>query len=546
MKYSRSISMPAAFLTSLALIFAVSCQLKVPMKEMITARTAIESARDIDAGKYSPEEIKKAEDLLLKSHELLAEKKDKEAKQSAEASIAAALEAEKKALPPYADSHIKSAETEYQEADRAYAERFSPEKFVKAAELTAEAKQNYEAGEFRKSATLADQGHAMAVEAKDESLRNSSAIESQIKALEARHEKLKGDRFSDAAGENLAKAGTAISAAKTGLESKDYKATMTEIRNAELELDAANLIITKKGMYARVEKLRGELNSIDKTGQTDDVKSDLDKALLALNAAEASIEQNYIEDADMRIKEAESLINGANVKMKQKSALAAIEKAEKLLAQAKEKDSANRHTENLGKAEKLIGEGKANVASGKFNDGINNAEEAETIIVAVLNSIESEINEMKLKAAAEEQKKEEAAKEEAAKKETVKEEAAKEETAVKEEVKKEEKPEGKIYIVQWRKKNTDCLWRISQKVYKDAAYWPAIYIANRDQIKDPDLIFPGQKFVIPPKPQKRPSYKKIMAEEKAKAAEKAKEADKSAEPDKTKETEKAKEPAGTK
>ncbi|HOK93207.1 MAG TPA: LysM peptidoglycan-binding domain-containing protein, partial [Spirochaetota bacterium] len=55
---------------------------------------------------------------------------------------------------------------------------------------------------------------------------------------------------------------------------------------------------------------------------------------------------------------------------------------------------------------------------------------------------------------------------------------------------------------------------ISQKVYNDASLWPAIYIANKNQIKDPDLIFPGQKFVIPPKPKKRISYKKILEEEK--------------------------------
>jgi hypothetical protein len=298
------------------------------MKEMVTAKTAIESARAVDAEKHSPEELKKAEELLLKSHDLLAEKKEKEAKQSAEDSIAAALDAEKKALPPYADERIKKAEAEYQEADKAFAERFSPEKFSKSGELTAEAKQNYETGEFRKSATYADQAYALAVEAKDESLQNSSAIETQIQALEAKYTKLKSDQFSSAADENLARGGAAIAAAKTGLENKEYKTAMAEIRNAELELDAAGLIIIKKGMYSRVEKLRSDLNSVSKTGPSEEIKSDLDKALLALNAAETSLEQNFIEDADMRIKEAEALITGADMKLKEKNALAAIAKAE--------------------------------------------------------------------------------------------------------------------------------------------------------------------------------------------------------------------------
>jgi len=35
------------------------------------------------------------------------------------------------------------------------------------------------------------------------------------------------------------------------------------------------------------------------------------------------------------------------------------------------------------------------------------------------------------------------------------------------------------------------------EVYKDAMLWPLIYKANRDQIKDPQQIFPGQIFLIP-------------------------------------------------
>jgi nucleoid-associated protein YgaU len=67
------------------------------------------------------------------------------------------------------------------------------------------------------------------------------------------------------------------------------------------------------------------------------------------------------------------------------------------------------------------------------------------------------------------------------------------------------------YVVQWRKINTDCLWRIAEKLYGNAKLWPLIYAANRSQIKDPDLIYPGQKFVIPPVPVKDES---VPAEEK--------------------------------
>jgi nucleoid-associated protein YgaU len=44
----------------------------------------------------------------------------------------------------------------------------------------------------------------------------------------------------------------------------------------------------------------------------------------------------------------------------------------------------------------------------------------------------------------------------------------------------------------------DNLWDISGKsdIYGDSYQWPLIYKANRDQIKDPDLIFPGQNLSI--------------------------------------------------
>ena len=41
------------------------------------------------------------------------------------------------------------------------------------------------------------------------------------------------------------------------------------------------------------------------------------------------------------------------------------------------------------------------------------------------------------------------------------------------------------------------LWRISRRVYGDGVRYSVIYQANRDQIREPDLIYPGQIFVVP-------------------------------------------------
>ena len=58
-------------------------------------------------------------------------------------------------------------------------------------------------------------------------------------------------------------------------------------------------------------------------------------------------------------------------------------------------------------------------------------------------------------------------------------------------------PRGLPYT--WKVYKGECLWRIASypEVYGDAVKWPLIYRANKDQIKDPDLIYPNQVLEIP-------------------------------------------------
>ena len=51
----------------------------------------------------------------------------------------------------------------------------------------------------------------------------------------------------------------------------------------------------------------------------------------------------------------------------------------------------------------------------------------------------------------------------------------------------------------WSVWRGESLWRISSypEVYGSGIHWPAIYRANQNIIRDPDLIFPNQRFDIP-------------------------------------------------
>ena len=52
---------------------------------------------------------------------------------------------------------------------------------------------------------------------------------------------------------------------------------------------------------------------------------------------------------------------------------------------------------------------------------------------------------------------------------------------------------GKTYVVV----KGDSLSKIAKREYGDANKWRTIYEANKDLIKDPDLIYPGQELKIP-------------------------------------------------
>ncbi|RLD17404.1 MAG: hypothetical protein DRI36_03900 [Caldiserica bacterium] len=66
--------------------------------------------------------------------------------------------------------------------------------------------------------------------------------------------------------------------------------------------------------------------------------------------------------------------------------------------------------------------------------------------------------------------------------------------------KKEEKSKlPTTYTVGTWEKDRDCLWNISKKkyIYNDPWKWKRIYQANKNKIKNPDLIYPGQVLKIP-------------------------------------------------
>jgi nucleoid-associated protein YgaU len=64
---------------------------------------------------------------------------------------------------------------------------------------------------------------------------------------------------------------------------------------------------------------------------------------------------------------------------------------------------------------------------------------------------------------------------------------------LREEAQEEAEAEARTYVV----KSGDSLSKIAKELLGDAGRWPEIFEANKDKIKDPNLIYPGQELDIP-------------------------------------------------
>lgn len=65
--------------------------------------------------------------------------------------------------------------------------------------------------------------------------------------------------------------------------------------------------------------------------------------------------------------------------------------------------------------------------------------------------------------------------------------------------KKQKKTKSEKKTTTYTVKSGDCLWRIAQNLLGDGKRYTEIYNLNKDKIKNPNLIYPGQTFTIPAK-----------------------------------------------
>ncbi|MCP4137713.1 MAG: hypothetical protein GY754_42510 [bacterium] len=464
------------FAVSLALL--VSCQLDVPLRVMVKARYAIERAEQVKADKYDKANLDKSLKHLYKTHDFLKAEEEKKAAEEAQKSLDAANAAITTSLPLLARDTLKEAKEIYDDADELYAKKLAPDDFAKAGALIKEAESLNEETKFWDSYLKSREAIPLAKEAVRVSKENIPRLAADIKRLEGEKAELEALESSDTAKEELDLAGEHLVTAKEELANEKLEPVFNNIDEASAKLALAKTKIDVASAQKRVEELRNDIEALKNDRGAEFAGEDLEVAASSLNEAETLLKENNHSGGVTKIADAEAAIAAAREKIK-KGAEKAAEKeaAEDIMASVElqyeaigDKDTKDKFFEDREEAADMISDGKSMIDAGAYDDSIAKAEETEKFLAALSASIDKEY----------------------AKRGIV---PGKTSLSGK---------DGNIYVVRYRKKNTDCLWRIAKKVYKDARLWPLIYVANKDQIKDPDLILPGQKFVIPPIPKRKP------------------------------------------
>jgi len=448
-----------------------SCQLDIPIREMVSAKSAIRQAYEVRADKYDKDNLNKSEDLLYKSQRLCKEEDVKGAKVEAINSLNSANDAIKTSLPLLAADTLKEARKAYIEAEKLNAEKFAAEDYKRAGELLVNSEKLNIAAKYRESCLKAKEALAAALAARNQSLARVPALNEEISQIKKEIEDLRQKEI----GEDLL---IKVTEAEKSIETAEGDISNNDLKNAEINIDHAAATVAALKLLAQREKIKSKIIiiredtiALKNSRGNEFAAEEIEVITATLNDAKEVLKGENLDPAAAKISEAESLLKIATEKTNRGIAQEKIESVEKLMKEVQDKDKKKLFKGDIDKSSAIITESREMLDKNSFDDSIQKSIEAETLLHSIGIAIEKEY--------------------------------AKEMARVSHDIKGE-----RIYVVKYYRKDKDCLWRIAQKVYSDARQWPRIYMANRDKIKDPDLIFPGQKFIIPPLTTEKKEEKK--------------------------------------
>lgn len=467
-----------------------SCELDVPIYEMSLAKKTITRAVEVKAEKYAPDELKRAREFLMVSHEDLKKDDTKKAKENAAKSLNYADSAVNKSLPLLSGDTLEEAKKLQEEANKLYAEKYAPQEFNESSKSLNEAIALHDGKEYWRSYLKSKEAMGHASEAKSKALTHIPELKDTIEKMRAEADAVKASRGADFASEDLSTVDSKLNDASEDVNNQNLKEASVKIDDAVTALDSAKSK-TQKGIAAeKIKEAENALTIAHESKLRNLFQDDIAKASALIPESKKLYDDGAFEGSIAKSDEAIAILKSINEAMGtkaeelKKTAADKIESAENTLKKIEESEMRESFKEDIAKVSPLIARSKELYDQESYQESIASSDEAHKI----LNAMNIELEKM----------------------------------AEGTRLSKRVMEDGGEYVVKLNLKKRDCLWRIAHYVYKNARLWPLIYSANKDKIKDPDLIFPGQKFLIPPIPKKQESKKEVKKDDSAVLEEKDK------------------------
>ncbi len=435
----------ALLIPAVAIALVVGCGDPIPMEEMGVAKVAIARAETVKSAKYSPQNFEGAQKALLDAHGLIEQGKMSDAKEKAVEAKKLADAAYDESAPKLAQDTRGEAEVAIRSAEEANAEQFAADDLAAAKASLVQGDKYYESKDYLSSYHLFE-------ESREKARRALTTSEAQIEVMNR----------------DLAEIDDTIAAAELAGAGQSAPDTLKKAKDAagHARGDLENKKL--KSAYAHIEAAKAS-----------------SKEALAVAQKQSATE---------KLAQAKKDVANAERKLNDLKARASSGKGAKALEQSAEAQQALKTAdENLVAAKEALSAAREAEKNQAYGEVITQSEEASRLAKVVTDSLpETEV----LLAQARDRS--------ASENESGSEEEVNEESEKPEKTEESSKAGWKTYKVRYIPENRDCLWKIAgyKFIYNNPRLWPKIYRANKAKIKNPDLIYPGQVFKIPPKKSK--------------------------------------------
>ncbi len=282
--YTRIISVVICLIA----VSSLGCRKKVPIKEMLEARKAIQRAKSVMAEKYAGEEFAKARNSLMESHGKLEDNDDKEAKEEALNSLNWAKIAYDKSVPLLADDTITVAENSIQQANEVYAEHLAEAEFSRAEDYLKKAENNFQNKEYYQAYQDALKADEEAKRARNIAIGKKDILKDSIVEVKLTLEDAEKYGARESAPENYKLAVENLTIAEESYGSLELKKGFSAIEIAKINADEAFITAIKKTAGDRMTVAEKAVSAAEKAPVNQSRKDEIAAARESLENAKSS------------------------------------------------------------------------------------------------------------------------------------------------------------------------------------------------------------------------------------------------------------------